>query len=239
MYPHRFGLALRAQLAAGVLEVADQLLLFGVDRDGRLAGRHRRLHDGVDVGELGVALGVVRPFPGLAVGLAAVAQLSQQQANQLLADLEAALAQGPDDLALAAADPTQRRLRVTADRILDQRLQCRRQVRLQDNCALAPTTRASDPPANRIGAALQLHDRPPDRAARQPARRRRRRHPAMANRQGFVRRKQPPATLIEELAGLLVPRADVVNVDHPVGLLQRSRGSAAPPGSAPANCHHV
>ena len=38
MHPHRLGLALGAQFAAAILEVADQLLLLGVDRDRRLAG---------------------------------------------------------------------------------------------------------------------------------------------------------------------------------------------------------
>src|SRR5690349_7470115 len=105
MHPHRLGPALRAQFAAGVLEVADQLLLLGVHRDGRLARRDRRLHRCVDVGELGVAVGMVRPLPGLAVGLTAVAQPTQQSAHQLLADPEAAVEERPGDLALAAADP--------------------------------------------------------------------------------------------------------------------------------------
>src|SRR5204863_2624930 len=107
MHPHWLGPALRAQLAAGVLEVADQLLLLGINRDGRFARGDRRLHRGVDGGELGVAVGMVRPFPGFAIGLAAVAQLTQQQAHQLLADLEAAAEEGSGDLALAAADPAE------------------------------------------------------------------------------------------------------------------------------------
>ena len=84
------------------------------------------MHRGVDVGELGVAVGMVRPFPGFAIGLAAVAQLTQQQAHQLLANLEAAAEEGSGDLALAAADPAQRRLRIAADRVLDQRFQSRK-----------------------------------------------------------------------------------------------------------------
>jgi len=36
VHPHRLGLSLRTQLAAAILEVADKLLLLGVNRDRRL-----------------------------------------------------------------------------------------------------------------------------------------------------------------------------------------------------------
>ena len=114
--------------------------------------------DGVDVLELGVAVGMVRPLAGLAVGLAAVAQLAQQPADQLLADCEALLGQRPAMLTLAAADPAQRRLRVAADGILDQRLRAPRQPRLRVDRALAPAARASDARADRIAPRLQLGD---------------------------------------------------------------------------------
>src|SRR4051794_40639105 len=67
-----------------------------------------------------------------------------RQANQLLADRKATLAQHPGDLTLAAAHPAQRRLRVTADGILDQRLQSGRQLRLQGDRTLAPATLSSE-----------------------------------------------------------------------------------------------
>ena len=48
-----------------------------VDAIGRdLAQLDRLPHRGVDVGELGVAVGMARALPGLPVGLAAVAQLT-------------------------------------------------------------------------------------------------------------------------------------------------------------------
>src|SRR4051794_41966075 len=51
--------ALRAPLAAGVLERADQLLVFGVDADRRLAGGERRADRLVDLRKLGVAIRVL------------------------------------------------------------------------------------------------------------------------------------------------------------------------------------
>jgi hypothetical protein len=59
------GIALRAQLAAGVLEVSDELLLPGVDADYRLAGRQLRLDALVQVAELRVAVGMVGALAGL------------------------------------------------------------------------------------------------------------------------------------------------------------------------------
>ena len=93
VHPHRLGLALGTQLTAAILEVADQLLLLGVDRDGRLAGSLERLDLRVDVLELCVAVGMGGTFACLAVGLQAEAQTPQQPADQLLTGGEAALGQ--------------------------------------------------------------------------------------------------------------------------------------------------
>src|SRR5215207_3118994 len=170
---------------------------------------------------------MVRPFPGFAIGLAAVAQLTQQQAHQLLADPEAAAEEGSGDLALAAADPAQRRLGIAADRVLDQRFQRRRQVRLQHHRTLAPTTGAANPRADWIDAALQLHDRPPDRAARQPGRSRRRAYPAIAEGQSLIRREQTTTAFVEELGRLPIPRPEVINIDHAGGLPEPTRAPSA------------
>jgi hypothetical protein len=191
------------------------------------------------VGELGVAVGMARPLPGLAVGLAAVAQLAQQPAHQLLAGPEAAAEERPGDLALAAANPAQRRLRITTDRVLDQRLERRRQSRLQRHRALAPATAAADTRSDRIGPALQFRDRPPDGAARQPGRRRGRGHPAVADRQRFVGRKKPAASFVEELGGLSKPGADVIHLDHTGGLPQPAGASTANPRLCPAGGNHT
>src|SRR3954465_7035350 len=68
MPPDRFGAAFRAQFTPVVLEITNQFLLFGIDRDHRLPSRLKGLHRGVDVLELRIAVGMVAAFAGLAVG---------------------------------------------------------------------------------------------------------------------------------------------------------------------------
>jgi hypothetical protein len=50
--PNRLGLSFRTQFTAAILEVANEFLLLGVDRDDRLASSLERLHFGIDVLEL-------------------------------------------------------------------------------------------------------------------------------------------------------------------------------------------
>src|SRR5215472_2654083 len=119
VHAHRLRIAFAAQLTAVVLEIPNQLLLFRVHRDRRLARGDRRLHRRVDVLELGISVRVVTALPRLAIGLAAVVQLPQQLADHALADLEALGGQRLDEVALAAADPAQWRSGIAANRPLD------------------------------------------------------------------------------------------------------------------------
>src|SRR6202166_355731 len=65
---------LRAIVAAAVLGLAEQFLLLRVDRYHRLILRLKRPDFGVDIFELGVAIGMFAAFLGLAVGMAAILQ---------------------------------------------------------------------------------------------------------------------------------------------------------------------
>jgi hypothetical protein len=69
VHAHFLGPALAPQFPAAVLEIADQLLLFGVDGDGRLPAPPEALDDVIDVLELRIAIGMLVPFAGLGVGL--------------------------------------------------------------------------------------------------------------------------------------------------------------------------
>src|SRR5712692_4153541 len=80
------GPAFRPPLSSGVLEVADQLFLLRIDRDDWLGGGLAPTDLLVDVAELGVPVRMLRPLPGLAVGLQAVPRGRQQFAHQLAAD---------------------------------------------------------------------------------------------------------------------------------------------------------
>src|SRR5208337_4797270 len=85
-YPHLFRLALATPLASGILEVADEFLFLGVDRDHCLAFGQGAADLGVDVGELGIAIWMAVALAGLAVGLKAELLLPQQFAHDRVAD---------------------------------------------------------------------------------------------------------------------------------------------------------
>jgi len=116
MHPHGFGMALGTQLSSTVLEVANKLLLLRVNRDGRLAGGLECVDLPVDIFELSIPVRVVRAFAGLAVRLQAEPQPAQQPSDQRLARGEPALGQRTGEMALALADPQQRRFGIAADR---------------------------------------------------------------------------------------------------------------------------
>jgi hypothetical protein len=88
---YRLGPALAAQLAAGVLEIANQLFLFGVDGDDRLSAPSKALDGIIDVLELLVAIGMLATFAGLGVGLQAEAEVLEQAADQIGANAISAL----------------------------------------------------------------------------------------------------------------------------------------------------
>ena len=60
------GMSLRAPLRAGVLIVADQLLLFGVDGNYRLISRLELENAGIDMVELGIPIRMATPSLALA-----------------------------------------------------------------------------------------------------------------------------------------------------------------------------
>jgi hypothetical protein len=74
-------LALGLPLAPCVLELTHKLLLLRVDRNDRLRSLLEALDSCVDVLELRVAVGMVRPFLRLAIALKAVAGRVEQTAD--------------------------------------------------------------------------------------------------------------------------------------------------------------
>ena len=87
--------------------VSDQFLLLGIDRDDRLATPLERSDLAVDVLELGIAVGVILPLLGLAVGLEVVAGLGQEACDRLMADLMPHRAEGLGEMTCALARPEQ------------------------------------------------------------------------------------------------------------------------------------
>jgi hypothetical protein len=57
----------------------------GINRDGRLACRQCGLYLLVDVGELGIVIGMIATLAGLAIGLQTIAERTQQLADHTVA----------------------------------------------------------------------------------------------------------------------------------------------------------
>ena len=164
------------------------------------AGRLECPHVGVDVLELGVAVGVAGAFARLAVGLQAEAEASIQQgpADQLLTGDEASLGQRRGEMALAQADPPQRSLRVTADR------------RLHHPCGEPARCIASPRTGGPLTAAYG--------ASGNSGGPRNRNNSAAAGSACFTGREQASVSFVEERSECIVAGPDGILVDHPVRL---------------------
>ena len=82
----RFGLSRGAPFRAGVLVLADQFLLLGVHADHRVARGQVLAGLLVEVGELGVPVGVLPALEGLGVGLQAETLFVQQPGHGVRPD---------------------------------------------------------------------------------------------------------------------------------------------------------
>src|SRR3954447_1502710 len=131
---------------AAVLEIADQFLLLGIDRNHRIASRLvlRRLAS--DMGELGVPVRMLATFPGLAGRLETVAKVRQKVTDTARADLMALLDQFPRKPRRALARPAQRRLRVAAGGRLNQGIKVAQKRRILVGQFLTPAPGGADAP---------------------------------------------------------------------------------------------
>jgi hypothetical protein len=146
--PHLFRVALRPPFPAAVLEIADQFLLLGINRDDRLLGFERGLRQSIDVSKLRIPIRMAIALSGLAVGLQAEMQRLQQLADDCVADLVPLSAQfrrKPPQ----AARPSQARLRIAPLTRLDQLQQRGDKACIVINQRLAPSSRAPNPPWSR------------------------------------------------------------------------------------------
>src|SRR5215212_2307287 len=125
MHPYFFGFTFRPTLTTGVLEIADQLLLLGIDRNDRKAGSEVLLNLLVDMLELGVSVRMARSFQCLLVRLEAVSELHEQLGNELMTHSMTLGLELRGENTNALARPSQRRFRVPARDRLHQLLQVR------------------------------------------------------------------------------------------------------------------
>ena len=191
----RSGSPLRRHVRPRILEVADQFLLLGVDRDRRLLLPLRRAHASRDIAKLRIPVGMLPAFARLDVALQAVAHV-QQLGDHRVTDVMAQRLQRDGQRARAQAGPAQRRVRIAGRRRLDQ---------ARPGPAAASDRgrwRAFRPPP--AGGASRRHDvsasssrRPAEWSSRDPRRARDLRHAAVADRPRFGGRPQPTRSLRE------------------------------------------
>src|SRR5215468_827067 len=190
-------LVLGLPLAAAVLEVADQLLLLGVDRDHRHAALKTRLRGLVDVLELRVAVGMLLALDGLVRCLQAVPVIAQQFCDRPVTDPDPMLCEQltGEDLG-ALARPAQWRFWVASGRRVDELFQRRPDlgVHLLERPLAGAAPHADDVAGLR--ASPSFIPALPDRADRQPRRASDRCDAAEADRSGLGTRPQSALPLI-------------------------------------------
>jgi len=206
---HGDWLALGVPFATCVLEVADQLLLLGVDGDHRLPAVEEILGDGVDVSELCVAIRVLCTLDRLPVRLEAVTFLLQQLGDGLVADLEPLVGQFSCESSRALASPPQRRHRVTSRGRLDESVKRLEKLRLPLPRRLTARPGSPHTPAGLLNSRRWLgkfYESAHDRSSRQPGGVGHQRKPSEADTPSLHRRPQPSCSLVELSAQRLILR---------------------------------
>ena len=215
VHAHGLGSAFAPQLSAGSPEIADQLLLLGVDGDGRLSAPPETLDPIVDVLELCIAVRVLLAFAGLGVGLQAEAEVFEQAADQIGADLIVLLGQRGGEMALTATHPQQVGLRIASGGRGNQIEQGLAQAGLLEGRRLATTAAAADAAVWPFGRFLvELLQAAPDRAARYACEMRHHRDAAAARSASLAGGEQTKPSLIQVRRDCLIAHTNGVPVDH-------------------------
>src|SRR5208283_2690382 len=197
VHAHFFRIALFAPLAAGVLEIADQLLLLGIDGYSRLVLGHGCLDRVVDHTKLRVAVGIVSALARLAIGLQAELLLLQQLADNRMAELVPEFVEFSRQPAQALARPAQRRHRIAARVGLDQRVQIIEQTGVRFRQRFASPSRTANATELQRRQRIEFLQAASDRArgdARDPGNRG---YAAMPCRPGFRRSEKPSLPFIQ------------------------------------------
>ena len=127
----------------------------------------------MDVLELGIAIRVVVPLFGLAVGLEAISQIAQQPADGLMAQVMPQVSQGVGQISRALAGPEQRGHGIAAGGRIDEPLEVAEQGPIGRRDRVAPAPGSANPRMIRRGVTgavvtdLDLGDAAADRRARQ------------------------------------------------------------------------
>ncbi len=140
------GLPGRLVLPTAVLELPDQLLLLGIDRDHGLTGPGVLGDLGCQIAELRVPVGMLVAFGDLAVGLQPKALGAQHPGHRAIRGRMAQLSQRTGQVLGRLGRPDQQRHWVASGLGVHQRPQLRRQLRVGHRQLLATTARSPHPP---------------------------------------------------------------------------------------------
>src|SRR6266511_2515093 len=132
MHANAVRLALSSPCATGILEIADQFLFLGGDRNSRQTTAMCALDGLGDISKLRGPIGMLTAFSRLDVALERVAQLVQQVGDDGMADGVAEGLQRDGQRPGTLAGPPQRRVRIAGRGGLDQRIEVAQQRRVED-----------------------------------------------------------------------------------------------------------
>jgi hypothetical protein len=141
---------LRVPFTPAVLEIPEDFLLFGIDRNRRVVPILETSHLVVDVLKLSVAVRVLRSFTRFAVTLQAVIGRVQQPSHRRIADRMALIGQFAGQGPRALAGPAQWRFGITARDRINQSLECRQQLGIFLSPALSASARATQAVGDRL-----------------------------------------------------------------------------------------
>ena len=191
-----FGLTHGLVLASAVLELPDQFLLLGVDRDHRLPGTDVLCDRGVEVTELGVAVLVLAALGDFGVALQAEAHFAQHPCHRPVRDPVPHRGQRAGQLPGRLGRPHQQRHRITAGGRIDQRPQVGDQLGVGLGQLLAPATGRTHP-ARRLRLPGCLTDTTRDGVWMHPGRCGDRLDPAPPELAGLQTKDQAALPLVE------------------------------------------
>src|SRR5450759_1200991 len=143
--PHRRGSAMRMPFASRILKITHQFLLFGVDRNHRLALFQIALRLAVDVFKLLISIRMLAPLQLLLVGLQAVIHLMKHFRHGLITDSMTLALEFLRQHSYALAGPAKGRLRIPSRHGVDQPVQILAEAGILVDSSFSTCTFAPNP----------------------------------------------------------------------------------------------
>ena len=185
-------------LLAGIVEVADELLLLRIHGDHRAAVPEAAFHRGVDVPKLRIPVRMVPPLFRVPVALEVVVEPPQELRHLRMADPMVSPPQGRGDGPRALTNPPQGRFRIAARLGIDHRFQGVHEARVRHRDGRASGAGAPDPAGHHRGPLFNLTDALGNRVPSKTAGSMDETHATIAQRHRFTRRHKAPRALVQQ-----------------------------------------